>query len=84
MTNKIVAEVTQEDIDKAEHGNCRKCPIALAINRAMGGLVNVAVSWERIWITGRSEYPRGRVLQFIIGFDSHRPVHPFTFELELP
>lgn len=33
-TCELQVEVTQQDIEKGERGNCGKCPIALAVARA--------------------------------------------------
>lgn len=35
MNTTLAVQVTQEDIDKGEAVNCFKCPIALAVSRAM-------------------------------------------------
>lgn len=82
---KYTINVTEDDIRKGQIGNCDACPVALALQRAIG----------RRWI-----YTYGRVVdakgakthlcelpeiatQFIKKFDSAKKVNPIQFEIEI-
>lgn len=87
MRYRFVIEVTQEDINNGKRGNCRKCPVALACMRSMPGFV-VDVSTREIFIQHTSEHivksvPMSyTVRDFVVNFDSHGYVEPFSFVLE--
>jgi len=77
--------VTQKDINEGEYRSCHHCPIALAIQRrtkARSVLVGPAV----ISLNGTDTIIRTpkKALDFILDFDTFRPVSPMHFELELP
>lgn len=75
--------VTQEDIEKGKRG-CRNCPIALATNRttlldaAVYPHCIISVDMGTVWVLPK------KAQQFIQRFDDGKPVHPFTFDIELP
>ena len=82
----VTVEVTQEDIDKGKAYDCLKCPIALALQRATGGLsvwVNPGTwrirDYSMRWCKFSSEEAA-----FIEDFDEGRLVEPFHFTVELP
>lgn len=79
-------DVTQEDIDQGTRGQCKLCPVALAISRASGftAFVRFGVTLfddYRLEVE-RSGLPQAAV-DFICKFDSELPVQPFSFDLPL-
>ncbi len=88
----IVVDVTAENIAKGVKDDCSRCPVALAIRRALSLNVNetsdyVTVNEDEIEIRrdGRNlsiETPEVAE-EFILNFDYGDPVEPFTFPLEL-
>ncbi len=79
-------DVTAEDIAKGEAGSSARCPVALALQRAISK--PVAVSKTYVYISG---YNLSTVMlpseasEFIGKFDrNHEPVKPFTFHIEIP
>jgi hypothetical protein len=84
----ITVDVTQEDIDGGERGDCKKCPIARALARTKGQSPEVSdfeVSQFRIQYQreGRMLLPEEAQI-FVRRFDNKRPVSPFSFTLEVP
>jgi hypothetical protein len=80
--------VTAEHIAKGRPGDCRFCPVALAVEDAFPGTnCWVARDTLTLYSNGRQRlrvpHP-GTVLKFIRAFDSADPVEPFTFELDYP
>lgn len=75
-------EVTQADIDEGDACNCRECPVALAIARAVG--VEVRVEYLRVFIKEKIIHLPEQAVDFIDDFDSERPVKPFSFDLAYP
>lgn len=88
--------VTQEDIDKGGRQDCFCCPVAMAINRALGlgkGKRAYAGAWvyEKVWRIDTGE--RGERLrklpriarQFISTFDNLTgpSVSPFSFNIRM-
>lgn len=89
MSHKYTINVTQEHIDKGMKGNCRKCPIALAVEQDYKPLAPPQVGLTCMLITDLE----GKAVtvslpdecsNFIFRFDSERDVKPFSFELEIP
>lgn len=93
-TSELQVQVTQEDIDKGERGNCGGCPIALAVARAAFSPAVVAQEEHIYW--RHPELPRwyrantpGRVVDFMAAFDGWAragsegpgPVRPISFRL---
>lgn len=84
--------VTQKDIDEGKAVDCDKCPIALAISRALG--YHVSVTRSLAFIRGNEKFNAkipDEVGQFIRYFDlfgkdngwSTGTIKPFTFELDI-
>jgi hypothetical protein len=83
----MLIRVTQADIENGQKTDCYLCPIALAINRAIGK--DSSSFWGaqvyRTQLTPHLGYkqvltPR-RVERFIVRFDHNLPVQPFNFRL---
>lgn len=88
--------VTQEDIREGARANCLKCPIALALERALKPLLELDI-WYRVQVnednveitnTGAESGRFAALLpeeaeEFIRRFDNRQPVEPFEFELNL-
>lgn len=80
----IPVTVTLYDIVMGDPYNAVGCPVALALNRTLGGRWNV----KRLSATRRDdteglqriELPE-TASKFIRDFDHLRPVYPFTFEV---
>lgn len=78
--------VTQEHINTGEAGNCKACPVALALLDAGIALAGLSVgqdeiTWMRSVPTYRIDTP-SRVAKFIEAFDEGAPVKPFSFILQ--
>jgi hypothetical protein len=80
--------VTAEHIAKGFPGDCRFCPVALAVEDAFPG-TNCWAARDTLTLYSnggpclRVPHP-GSVLNFIRAFDSAGQVAPFTFELDYP
>ena len=79
----IKIQVTQEDIDKGERRSCTKCPLALAIAKAIN-YNNIAVGLKR-WSNDGYDWhdlPE-KAIVFRILFDEFgsNGLSPFEFEL---
>ncbi|QGJ92041.1 hypothetical protein SEA_KEELAN_77 [Gordonia phage Keelan] len=80
-------EVTQEDIELGVRGRSHLCPISRAIQRKRG----VKSASTTPWITnvvrpgrGLSTYQLPKVAsEFVLAFDTNKPVEPFTFVTKL-
>lgn len=85
---KYAIAVTQEDIDNGLHENSSSCPVALAISTTLNKKVCVQANSGHIH---EKESPIGtqlfllpeRVEKFIVSFDAHLYVEPFSFTLEV-
>ena len=76
--------VTEDDIKNGVVFACYKCPIALAVKRAVGA-ANVRVGTETIRIF-KGAVPRHFKMTdaakvFVKDFDDSKPVQPFSFDL---
>lgn len=90
MSETIRVEVTEEDIREGERDNCRSCPIALALQRALPPdveLVTVGRYYAR-WAFDESKFALWfaatlplQAKRFIALFDDGMAVEPFAFEL---
>lgn len=87
--NRILVEVTHEDIANGVRCCQDSCPVAHAIARTLGNYRSVYVglevmSWARTSgdIANQQETPV-RVQRFIRRFDTHKPVEPFKFFIYL-
>ena len=85
----MVIRVTQEDIVSGKRGNCRLCPVALAVKRAMPSAEDVRVLPGLIWFssTEQDRWTSAMVAEsvgdFIFNFDNFgsSKVKPFEFWL---
>lgn len=75
-------EVTQEDINKGEVTECRRCPIALAVIRATGNKY-VLVDSDYTHVGTKFCPTPVTAKRFIRNFDYGNDVQPFTFELPI-
>ena len=92
LPKTLVLEVTQEDIDKGIAEDCEKCPIALALIRALKaknvkfGPVSVDGEHIEVYESPLGNYESYRVNEkigkFVEDFDTGKPVLPFSVELE--
>jgi len=83
----MLIEVTRDDIRRGHPEDDCRCPVSLAIRRAVGLdtsvgdgviVVDYATPWQiEIWSPEE-------VIQFVEDFDAGRKVKPFAFELDLP
>lgn len=89
----VQIEVTGEDIAKGVIGECRACPVALAVNRALSLHVDIAngasVSNEHIdirfdWCCIARIPTPAIAAEFIHQFDDNAGPHPFAFPLDIP
>lgn len=80
----MTIEVSQGDIDEGLRGVCASCPVALAVNRALGVHdAKIAVGTYSV-VGGRWFNLPESARSWIVTFDRIGPsyVKPFTFELE--
>ena len=83
MSKDIKIEVTQEDIDRGEKGDCAKCPIARAIRRTLKvRYVHVDTDFLEWGPDYSCMNAPVKVSKFIDAFDEGRRVSPFTFMLK--
>jgi hypothetical protein len=75
-------DVTQQDIAMGEPKKCGRCPIALAIKRVVSG--PVLVFDESVWANGGQADLPTTAKDFVTAFDFGNPVHPFSFDLDIP
>jgi len=89
----MLIQVLQSHIDSGNHGNCRSCPIALAVKDVIregitpvvsvtriGLLVDGGIPLEYAW---ESSLPK-IATSFIVRFDASYEVKPFSFEIDIP
>ena len=88
----VTVKVTQDDIDKGERETCRRCPIALALNRLLAlpaevRLGNVRSSANIVTSYHPKYWPTlplpAECKRFIKIFDGRGPVTPFDFPLTI-
>lgn len=78
-------EVTDDDIRQGTKGNCVRCPVALAIERALGKDLAFEpwVVGDAAWVgLRRCTLPR-KARNWIRRFDRELSVAPFTFDLDI-
>ncbi len=86
----VKVEVTFDDVAKGERGDCRYCPIALALERVLTERALFVVDGRTISWAGPTVGAHGYVdlpesaREFIYVFDGAGDVEPFEFEIELP
>ena len=77
--------VTQEDIDQGLRQTPTGCAIARAIKRQTG--FSAVVYPYDIYVTGKDisyhQETSGEIQDFIVKWDVHYPVKPFSFELNV-
>lgn len=82
----VKIDVTQEDIEKGITGSCTRCPVALALRRAVPEATNAVVRKDCISVNPYDFYVESitpqKVAWFIFDFDGGGPAHPFTFEVD--
>lgn len=84
---KITVNVTAKDIKAGEIGHCKKCPIALALQRVFPRFdIQVGSRWAEIdnGETGFNPTLPDIARDFIDAFDGGEPAKPFAFELSVP
>lgn len=82
-------EVTETDIKEGIIKDCKRCPIANAISKAISDGIVVKVRYTMVdfmTIEGRRYWRKLPELatKFISDYDLGYPVVPFTFDLNLP
>ena len=96
---KVIINVTQEDIEEGQRGNCRSCPIALAINKCLKNMyfceIDGSVFADIYRVSNNRFVPQHtemyinlkdsieQVKSFISDFDASTPVSPFTFTADI-
>lgn len=85
---EVTISVTQEDIEKGLRYQSFKCPIARAMQREFGCSVS-AGSFGLIAFPGGDKDDWGSPLpasafDFMLDFDMHIPVAPFSFSISVP
>lgn len=82
----LKVNVTDDDIHHGKPKCGNKCPIAIAIKRALGGINSVWVEWNMIEINGqRLSDPPLAVADFIEMFDDEdEEDYPDSFSMTLP
>jgi hypothetical protein len=83
----VEVSVTQGDIDTGERCSPQRCPVAKAASRATGLNASVGIRSADLFKQGEEPIEAGlppEAVKFIKDFDSHIPVSPFTFPLDIP
>ena len=84
MTTHTI-HVTQQDIDLGQRDKCKRCPIALAMQRTFPNL-DASVYTTDVWLSkhGFIVLPH-EARRFIYRFDAddRENIRPFSFELDL-
>ena len=86
---KLTVSVTADHIERGSAGNGEFCPIALAVRELVAERSYVSVDQDSMFVRRPDEdfgfegEPPESAIDFINAFDSHNPVEPFTFEVEL-
>lgn len=83
-------EVTAEDIERGMQSNACRCPVALAITRAVGREAFVSIGLARFGSPFRDDGGRSfdvklpdSATEFYQRFDQYKAVAPFSFDLDL-
>ena len=75
----LKVRVTRDDIRKGEPWRCDACPVARAMRRH--GYQKVFVDMSMISTRWKTFRTPALVRRFMLQFDRHRPVKPFSFAL---
>ena len=83
-TKTVSVDVTHDDIAKGLKSRPGRCPISIAVARAIGAQCNVY--WDNMHVLGSSKAvvslpPAAKF--FIQDFDSGEDVQPFIFEISI-
>ncbi len=87
LPSRLTIQVTQEDINQGKQGDCKFCPVALAIQRCLKQLDPEGSYRPEVYVShiaicsdeGFVSYDhKPRVNRFLFHFDTNKPVHPFT------
>jgi Zn finger protein HypA/HybF involved in hydrogenase expression len=84
---KTTIRVLQEDIDAGDLGDCYRCPVALALQRATGDMeaeIYQTSDGLRLKVGGASIVAPDAVRHFVHQFDDGEVCEPFTFEIPRP
>lgn len=73
--------VTQKDIDEGTKRNCRKCPIAKALQRIIPNK-DIIVEGSIIWIDNKVFLAPTKADAFVKAFDKGEKVKPISFVLK--
>ena len=85
----MLIQVTRDDIRNGQPSRATKCPVALAINRAIHNdskycTAGVCGAYISVYILGKMKryYTPEPVKDFIRAFDTGKHCEPFIFELD--
>ena len=86
----MIIHVTQEDINNGTKGDCKVCPVALALFRATGmhWMVMASFAFPAGYTHGNIETasvvwgPNSPAFAFIRDFDAGQTVSPFEFDFD--
>ena len=85
MSHTLHVVVTQDDIDHGVPTNIYSCALALALQRATGeSSARMVSDCCRLSFDGPLVPVPPEVVKWRRDFDSHRPVSPFEFDLNIP
>jgi hypothetical protein len=90
IMNNYTINVTQDDIDHGQRGECAHCPIALAAQRVfpnkyvMVALVQMYLDSSVDVLDGERIHLPEEATAFITAFDRCQPVSPFVFTVDVP
>jgi hypothetical protein len=91
----VKISVTEQDIKEGSRGDCRFCPVALAIGRVIKYGKRISVEYRHLNIIDKSNIPVRyktcfilplKVTEFVEKFDLSFTIglKPFEFDLEFP
>lgn len=81
----MIIQVTQADIDKGVRCSCARCPIALALSRALKIDVQTDghIFWFKEFLDSNIYRLPTTVARFVEKFDAKEAVEPLSFEIDL-
>ena len=80
---KITIDVTADDIQRGQRGNCRTCPVARAVAKRVFGRIGVGIALITVGRVVEVSTP-DVVVEFIRKFDWKGKADPFSFEIRVP